>query len=445
MADTPPDNRVASISLSQDFINEQIEVHSKSNMFKEVKIELDPTTGQIFLRGKVLIPVEEMRTINLDPQLGIFRFQLTIKPEITKEGYLILDFPLSETFFYPASSKNPKQDRVIVPVQMLSMALASTRGYLAALSGDFSSFDRQTIKLTALMKDLNHSITREKNTDALDDLKNQRESLRLKLDAVPVERKQLQSLSKEFEHLLGFTGEKELNINNEISARNNALILKLKLSQLAPFLKDSELGGIRIRHDQKDGAGENYFIIDVNSLITKPLPPISSTAPAIRAGMKIAPSVIMRLNQTLLESTPIIEAENSVGSKAKNINAELKEDGIHISGDYKVFLFISAHFDTVVDFVFTSTDIFEVRLRKLDVAGIDFEFMAKTVLTTMEKKLDHALKGICTFKYMGKASDTSRVLQVQVNHQALMPAFPELHLVGIDVREREFLLKIGKP
>ena len=386
-----------------------------------------------------------MRTINLDPKLGIFRFQLTIKPEITKEGYLILDFPLTETFFYPASSKNPKRDRVIVPVQMLSMALASTRGYLAALSGDFSGFDRQTTKLNALMNDLDHSISREKNPDALEDLKNQREALRLKLDAIPIERKQLQSLSKEFEHLLGFTGENELNINNEISALENALILKIKLSHLAPFLKDVQLGGVRIRHDKKDGAGENYFSIDIDSLLAKPTPTSSVAPPTTRVGMKIAPSAIIRLNQSLLESTEVIEAEKQLGSKIRNLTAEFKDDGIHVSGDYKVFLFITVHFETIVDFVYTGTDVFEVRLRKLDVAGVDFDFMSKTVLTSLEKRLDKAFKGICTFKYLGKESDSSRALQVNVDPKALFPAFPDLHLVDIDIREREFLMKIGKP
>ena len=431
--------------MSQDFINEQLSAHSKSDLFKDLKIELDPVNEQIFLRGKVLIPVEEMRTINLDPKLGIFRFQLTIKPEITKEGYLILDFPLSETFFYPESSKDPKRDRVVVPVQMLSMALASTRGYLSALSGDFSAFDRQTAKLMALMKGLDHLIAHEKNADALDDLENQREGLRLKIDALPIERKQLQALSKEFEHLLGFTGEKELNINDELGARNNALILKVKLSHLAPFLKDVELGGVRIRHDKKDGNGENYLAIDVNSLLAHALPPPSNVVSAPRPPMKVPAAVIMRLNQSLLESTEVIEAEKSIGSSIKHLNTEFKDDGLHVSGDVKTFLIFTVHFETVVDFVTTGTDLFEVRVRKLDVAGMNFEFMTKLVLEMMKKRLDQALKGICTFKYMGEEADTSRALQVRVDPKALLPAFPDLHLVDVDVRSREFLMKIGKP
>jgi hypothetical protein len=36
-------------------------------------------------------------------------------------------------------------------------------------------------------------------------------------------------------------------------------------------------------------------------------------------------------------------------------------------------------------------------------------------------------------------------LKVTVDPKALMPAFPNLHLVDVDVRDRNFLLKIGRP
>src|SRR5271154_6420994 len=72
-------SRVASVYVSQDFINEQLSAHSKSELVKEMKIELDPKLAQIFLRGKIQVPVEELRAINLDPKLGAFRFQVSIK------------------------------------------------------------------------------------------------------------------------------------------------------------------------------------------------------------------------------------------------------------------------------------------------------------------------------------------------------------------------------
>jgi hypothetical protein len=46
---------------------------------------------------------------------------------------------------------------------------------------------------------------------------------------------------------------------------------------------------------------------------------------------------------------------------------------------------------------------------------------------------------------VGQEKDHSRALQVTVEPKALVPSFPDLHLVNIDVRDRELLLKIGHP
>ena len=438
-------DRVASIFVSQDFLNQQLSLHSKSELVKEMKLELDPAHGQIFLRGKIQVPVEELRAVNLDPKFGAFNFQVTLKPETTKNGHLILEFPLSETFFYPSISKDPTHERVIVPVQLLSLALASARGYMAALSGDFSGFDRRTEKLNALLASLNRSIALEKNKDAKEDLKNQREALRLQLAAVPLERKQLQAVSKEVEHILGFTGEKELNINDDLGARKNALILKIKLSQLTPYLEGVELGGVRILLDQKDGDGEKYLAIDVNSALESahPLVPVTHN-PSNRAGMKTAPFLILRLNQSLFESQAVVEAEKKeMGSSLRDLNVELRDDGLHVSGKWRTFFLFSIPFDTAVDFVSTGLDRFEVRVRKMAVAGIDLEFLSKFVLESMKNRLDTALKGSCKFTYIGEEKDHSRALEVTVNPKTMIPAFPDLHLVGVDVRDHEFLLKIG--
>jgi hypothetical protein len=440
-----PPNRVASVYVSQDFINEQLAQHSKSELIPEMKIALDPEQGRIYLRGRIQVPVEELRAINLDPSIGSFRFQLAIRPDITKKGHLILDFPLDETYFYPSISTDPTHDRVVIPVQMLSLALASARGYLAALSGDFSGFDRRTEKLTSLLKSLDRSIALEKNPDAREYLKTQRASLSLQLSAVPLERKQLQEASKEVEKILGFTGEKELNLNDELAARKNALILKVKLSQLAPYLNGMEFGGARVLLDKKDGGGQSYLALDLSSPMVSTALSTSTAPPAARAGMKAAPSLILRLNQSLLESTAVADAEKAeIGSKIRDLKIDLKEDGLHVSGKWRA-LFFSVPFDTVVDFVTTGLDVFEVRVRKLDFAGIDLEFMTKFVLEAMKKRLDQTLKGICTFKYIGVETDHSRALQVTVNPRTLVPAFPDLHLVAVDVREQEFLLKVGKP
>ncbi len=440
---TPP-NRVASIYVSEDFVNEQMAQHSKSALLKEMKVAFDTKNSVILLRGRIQVPVEELRAIGLDPTLGAFHFQVTIKPEITKKGYLILDFPLSETYFYPVSSTDPVHDRVIIPVQLLSLVIASARGYFAALSGDFSGFDKRTQLLSSQIKTLDHSISVEKNAEARETLQNEKAGLKLQLAAVPIERKQLQSVAKEFEHVLGFTGEKELNINEDLGARKNALILKLKLSQLAPYLTGVDLGGVRLLLDKKDGDGQNYLAIDVNSQLVTTPETTSPVTPAPRERMKVAPSLIMRLNESLLESKAVAEAEKkSLGDKVHDLKLHLKDDGLHVTGSAHAFLFFSVSFETVVDFVTTAVDTFEVRVRRIEVAGINVEFLAKVVLESVKQRLDSTLKGVCTFDYVGEEKDHSRALQVKVNTKTLVPAFPDLHLVNVDVRDKEFLLKIG--
>jgi hypothetical protein len=442
---TMPGNRIASIYISQDFINDQLKLHVKSDLLKDMSLVLDADHDQILLRGIIQVPVEELRAVNLDPKLGRFRFQVSIHAKSTKHGHLILAFPLDQTYFYPADSKNPKRDRVVIPVQMLSLALASARGYLAALSGDFTGFDRRTAKLEALIKALDAAIASEKNADALDVLKTQRDSLRLQLAAVPLERKQLKTAAKEVEALLGFTGEKEISLNDELAAHDNALILKIKLSQLVPYLQGVELGGVRIRHDKKDGNGQNYLVIDVNATLDTPQTPPIAIKPADRPGMKVAPALIVRLNQSIFESEAVLNAEKKeMGSKLKNFDLQLKDDGLHVSGSWHE-LFFSIPFDTVVDFVTTATDVFEVRVREIKIAGIDFNFVTKFVLESMKKRLDESLKGICKFDYVGEEKDHSRALKVTVEPKKLVPALPDMHLVDVDIREREFLLKIGQP
>ena len=74
-----PANRVASIYLSQDFVNQQLALHHKSDLVKGMNVVFDPDHDQLLLRGEIHVPVEELRAINLDPKLGQFRFQLAVR------------------------------------------------------------------------------------------------------------------------------------------------------------------------------------------------------------------------------------------------------------------------------------------------------------------------------------------------------------------------------
>jgi len=437
-----PRNRVASFLISEDFLNETISGHVKSEIVPELKIAFDPKLSRIYFRGIVDVPVEELRAVSLDARMSKFRFQLGVKPDVTEQGHLRLEFPLNETWFYPANSKNPKQDRVIVPVQMLSVALASARGYLAALSGDFSGVDRREAKLKAAVKDLDREIKAEKDPEALDALKTEREALRLKLEAIPIERKQLEITGKGLSRVLGFSSEKDLKLNDELGAWKNAVVLKVKLSQLTPFLKGVDLGGVRILDDKKDGPEQNMLAIDINS--------DQATLTARTGGKRtprepspFRPAITLRLNQRLFETQAVKDAEaNAGGSKIRDLKFDFRDDGLHVSGGYHVLL-VTVPFDTTIDVGATGLDTFEVRVRSLGIAGIDFDYLKKVALGSIRKRLDERFPGVCTFE---EAKDgPERILKVGVDPKKLMPAFPNLHLVEVDVRDRFFLMKIGKP
>ena len=228
-----------------------------------------------------------------------------------------------------------------------------------------------------------------------------------------------------------------------MGARKNALILKIKISQIAPYLDGVELGGIRVVLDKKDGGGENYLAIDVNSVLEGTVVPKPPGSNAQRAAMKVAPSLIMRLNQALFESEAVMDSEKrEVNSDIRNLSFLFKDDGLHVSGSFHKFLF-NIPFETTVNFVTTAVDVFEVRVQELRVAGLNFEFVSKYILDSMKKKLDRTLKGSSTFKEVDDPVNHTHALQVTVDPKKLVPAFGDLHLVDVDVREQEFLLKIG--
>lgn len=439
----PLKKRVASILLSETFINEQIAKHlASSQLIKNLKIDFDPEEDKLYARGLLQIPIDDHQALGIDPSITQFKFQLTIKPRIGKRGHLILEFPLQETFFYQASSKNPERDRVMIPVQLVSLGLAATRGYLAALSGDFSSFERKTAKINALLKGVKRNLSEEKNADAIAVLKSEKRSLELQLESNSLQREQFTRTSKTLSNIMGFAGD-DFNLNNEIRARDNRIMLKMKLERIVPYLKQIDLGGIRIQHNKRDGGGEDYFVLDVHSKLATAQPPTERKPRTPRVGLKVAPSILIRLNQDIFNSQAVVDVQKQkVGDQLKDFDVVFKEDGIHVTGKIKKWFF-TVPFDSIVDFVSTGPDVFEVRLRELSVFGIGLTFLTKFALNAVKDKLDSVLHGICTYEYIGD-KEGSKALKVTVKSSELIPAFPNLHLVDIDVRDRSFMLRIGR-
>lgn len=436
--------RIASIYISETFINEQLAVHlASSDVIKEIKANFDSKQNVIFLRGRMQLPLDDFRAMGIDPKLLQFRFQVAVKPSLSQGEFLVLEFPLSETYFYQASSKNSSRDRVVIPVQLLSLGIASMRGYLAALSGDFSSFDRKRAKLNALLRGIEATIKKEKNQDALQALKREKKSLELQLASSLLEREKFEVTAKTLNRVLGFTSESEFNLNNEIKAKENAIMLRMKLKNIVPYLKNVELGDIKLGRNTKDGQGENYFILHLHSLLAK-VPPVSMKVPyTSKEKFKIPPALAIRLNQALLTTTMMVEAEKEkIPEMIKEFNISLQEDGVHVTGKVKKYL-MTIPFHAQVDFVSTEPDVFEVRIRELEVFMVDLKFLTPIALKLLRKRLMTALEGIGTFKYVGK-KEKANTLRVRIDSQKLIPAFPGLHLVDVNVRDGNFMLRIGK-
>lgn len=259
-----PAGRLASIFLSEDILNAAIKEHLKLDTIRDVELSFDAGRGHIVARGLMRVPISMLRKLNLDgAKVPDFKFQMTIQPKTTKEGHLILLFPLQETFFHPADSTDPQRDRVIVPVQFLELALASARGYLGVLSGDYSSFDRKATAIFAEMSRLDKEIAAAKEPAKKEALADERQLLALSLQALPIERRQAKRMADRLGSVLGFVSERDIRLSDDLSADKNSIILKLKLAQLTPFLKGIQLGGVRVLLDTRDGSGEKFLAIDL--------------------------------------------------------------------------------------------------------------------------------------------------------------------------------------
>jgi len=438
--------RIASVFISEDMINELLKEHLKARMLQDVVIHLDPQNNQIVARGLLKIPTEDMKAINIEQGLGDFRFQLAIQLKTTRRGHLILIFPLDQTYFYPAGSKEPEKDRVVVPVQLLSLALASARGYLAVMSGDFSGFDKKTQQLQQQLSDIDRQLAAAKDPDERETLQIDRQSVEIQLEAIPLERQQGEKLAKQMANILGFVGEKEINLNQELSVHRNALIVKIQMGQLAPYLEGIELGGVRLLKDERDGSGENFLAVDINAQLDGIYPVDTTGHGSAHKTVQRPPSVVVRLNQALFESKAMVDAEREdMGQHIRNFSMDFKEDGLHANGDWHEPLLPQIPFHAIVDLDWTGPNMFEIRVRKVEVLRLDFKVLTKIVLEATRNRLDKMLKGAFTFEYVGEEKDRSRAIRVTTHMDTLLPAFPKLTLTGIVIKDKELLLKTGTP
>lgn len=457
--------RIGTVYFSESFINEQLKKHiSLSESLKALEVDLKKEGNTIRVHGLYQLPFDDVEGLGLDPRMTQFRFQLSVRASINQEGYLVLEFPLEESFFYQALSGGPAPsssgpsalgssagptrfdppDRIMIPVQLLSLGLATARSRLAALSGDFSAMDRKRDKISALIRGTEEQIAKESNIDAKRVLLNRKQSLELQLESEKLSREQLAQTGRTLKNVMDLLGIADFNLNNKLKAKGNTLFLKLKLTSLISYLKDIELGRVRVQHKDRYGRGEDYFALDVDStaaLDTGEPVPERLTLP--ERDLEVAPSIHIRLNQELLLKQIVRETKaEKMAGKVKDFQLVFKDDGLHAVGKVKLW-FVWIPFDTLVDFVSTEPDVFEVRLRRLKAWGMNFKILVPFALRAVESRLDSMFRDLLTYQYLGEVDET-RALKVTVDSQKLVPAFPGLHLLDIDVVDGSIMLRIGR-
>ncbi|MFC1679107.1 hypothetical protein ACFL2T_02725 [Elusimicrobiota bacterium] len=261
--------QVASLHISQDLVNELLGQLLQTSMIRDLYIGFDPGKNQIVARGLLKIPTASLKTLDIDKGVGDFKFQTVIKMRASSKGYLILYFPREKTYIYPAehSRAGGVDDRVVIPVQFLSLALASVRGRLAILSGDYSVFDRQTARARRDMAKIDEELAAKRiaplEREALQD---DRRRLELRLETIELDRRKAGRSAKKLDKLVAFIGEKEIDANKALLARRNGLLLRIRLEDIVPYLKDIKLGGIRVI---KGSSNENYLAIDVDGYLKR--------------------------------------------------------------------------------------------------------------------------------------------------------------------------------
>ncbi len=439
---------IASIYISETFLNQQLAEHfADSELIKKIAFEFDRDQQIIFLKGRLQLPIDDLKAKGLDPNLMQFNFKLSIQPKLVDKEYLVLEFPLSQTYFYPANSQNPERDRVIIPVQLLSLGVASIRGYLSALSGDFTSFERKDKKLNALLVGVERNLAIEKNQDALKYLRREKKSLELQIAANLLEKEKFTETSMALSRILGSDDSQEqgprINLNEEIKARDNAIMLRMNVKNIVPYLKDIELGKIRIGQNTKDDHKESYLIFYLKTNMLNP-PEVTMKVPHTSISkFTTPPAIAIRLNQILLTSDIFSKKDEQQLSEnnIRDFHITFQDDGVHLKGKVRKFIF-TIPFDALVDFVSTEPDEFLVKIRNIEVFMFDLKFLSPIALRILRNRLNKVFEGLCQFQYIGK-KDNASALKVRVDSAKLIPAFPGMHLVDVRVRDGNFMFRMG--
>ncbi|MBI4346341.1 MAG: hypothetical protein HY553_05775 [Elusimicrobia bacterium] len=155
------------------------------------------------------------------------------------------------------------------------------------------------------------------------------------------------------------------------------------------------------------------------------------------------PDLAVRIDQAALELPAIADAiRQATDDDIRKFRLELKEDGLHASGDYRLPILGGIHFKTAASPVWKGPNVFEVRIRKTKVLIFD---VTGRVVDAVEAALRETLDKVCTFQRLGRQADGSHSIRVTVDMKGLMPTLPRLFLSGISTRDKVLVLKAKLP
>jgi hypothetical protein len=313
---------------------------------------------------------------------------------------------------------------------------------LSALSGDFTGFDVKNRKFKALLNGIKRNLKIETNKEAIEVLKDEKRSLELQIEANNLQRQQFERTSQSLANIMGLVGDKGFNLNEKVKSYENKILLKLKLDSFVPYLADIAIGGVRVKHKDKDGEGEDYFAIDLQTKTKKFKAQKSKEFLQPKRQLEVPPSILIRLNQELFLSESIAAAKKEkMGDSIKDFKMVFEDDGLHLKGKYWKWFFLIP-FDVQVNFLSTNPDEFEVRVGKLNAFGLNLKLMSRMALNSVKSTFETMFDGV--FKFTMDEKHKGQVLKVNVDSAKLIPAFPNLHLMDITVLEGSFLLRLGR-
>ena len=238
-------NLLMEVSFSERFLNERVKSYiSPQSPLEQLYLAFNPTANRIVLRGTISLPRDLLAENGLEAELGRISFQSALRVRVSKKGYFAFIFPRDATSLWPASISRPGSDqRVRLPVEFLDIALAQVRCYLAALSGDFSSFERRDAHIAGELREERaklgaaEGLEREKLEISVEELELKRRSNHLKL-------KRLKILAREQDSLVSFLSEREIDLNSSLKGSNNAIMIALEFQDMFPFLYEVGVGGV---------------------------------------------------------------------------------------------------------------------------------------------------------------------------------------------------------